>query len=147
MCIYCNFLKKSFCKFSKIFRGPGGSAPRTPTRPTPKKVPPNRSPGDAAVLPNYLRIWRTTVSLCKNILHFHFNVQFPSPIRPPVHGTILIKLHARQFPNHQFPFSFISHFFPPIFCSLHVGLFCPHGRHLLPALSSSKSRSEQVGCD
>ena len=28
--IFCNFLQEFFCKFSKILRRPGGSAPRTP---------------------------------------------------------------------------------------------------------------------
>ena len=32
-CIFCNFLNEFFCKFSKIFRRPGGSAPGPPTRP------------------------------------------------------------------------------------------------------------------
>ena len=43
LCIYCNFLKKFYCKFSKIFRRPGAPSPGPPTSPTPYNVPSPRT--------------------------------------------------------------------------------------------------------
>ena len=36
--VFCNFLRDFFCKFSKIFRRPGGSAPRTPYLESPPEI-------------------------------------------------------------------------------------------------------------
>ena len=46
LCIYCNFLKKFFCKFGKIFRKMLRPPESLPGR-SPKMFPPNRNPGGA----------------------------------------------------------------------------------------------------
>ena len=53
MCISCNFLKKYFCKFSKIFRRPRGSVPRTPYQADPLKCSPPRTEILAAPLSKF----------------------------------------------------------------------------------------------